>query len=123
MAEEQAVPAGEALSLELTPQQQAQDIERRMNEFNKELDPLCKKYGFVIAVVRQDLPNGFIYQPQLVDTKFAPKAPVAPMKAEAPQVEVAEAAEEAPAEAPVEAKTEATASEAKTEAAVEAPKE
>lgn len=121
MAEEQAVPAGEALSLELTPQQQAQDIERRMNEFNKELDPLCKKYGFVIAVVRQDLPNGFIWQPQLVDTKFAPKAPVAPMKTEAPQVEVAEAAEEAPAEAPVEAKAEATVAEA--EKPVEAPKE
>jgi hypothetical protein len=94
MENEEVGTPGEALSLELTPAQQAQDIERRMNEFNAELDPLCKKHGFVITVVRQDLPNGFIFQPQLVDTKFAPKAPVAPMKAEAPQVEVTEPVEE-----------------------------
>lgn len=117
MAEETAVPTGEQvpgeeLKLSLTPKQQADDIQRRMEDFNKELDPLCKKYNFVIAVVRQDLPNGFLWQPQLVDTKFAPKPPVAQAPAtEAPQVEVAESAEEeapaekapeAPAEVPVE---------------------
>lgn len=118
MAEEQTVPAGEGLSLELSPQQQADDITRRMEEFNKELDPLCKKYQFVIAVVRQDLPNGFIYQPQLVDTKFAPQPPAAPMSAEAPQVEVAESAEEAEpvAETETEAPAEAPAEEVKPEA-------
>lgn len=97
---------GEELKLSLTPEQQADDIQRRMEEFNKELDPLCKKYHFVIAVVRQDLPNGFIWQPQLVDTKFAPKPPVMPQPEVAPAVETAE---EAPvAEAPVEKASELT---------------
>lgn len=127
MAEEKAVPAvevpGEELKLSLTPQQQAEDITRRMEEFNKELDPLCKKYHFVIAVVRQDLPNGFIWQPQLVDTKFAPQAPAAPMPAEAPQVEVAESAEEEEA-APEQPETEEVKAEEKApETPAEAPAE
>ncbi len=91
---------GDDLRLSLTPEQQAADIQARMNEFNKELDPLCKKYHFAITVVRQDLPNGFVWQPQLVDTKFAPKPPVMPQPEVAPAVETAE---EAPvAEAPAE---------------------
>lgn len=119
MAEEPVAPAGEDLQLSLTPAQQAEDIERRMKEFNAELDPLCKKYNFVIAVVRNDQPNGTTYHPQLIDTKFAPKPPVqAPV--EAPKVEVAEGSEEPVEEAPVEAPK---AEEAKPAEAAEAPKE
>jgi hypothetical protein len=59
--------------LALTPQQQAEDILKRQNEFNVKLDALCKEYKFAITVVRKDLPNGLVFEPQLMDTKFMPK--------------------------------------------------
>ena len=84
--------------LELTPEQKAEDIKKRQDAFNVEMDILCKKYEFAITVVRQDLPNGFMFNPQLMDTKFLPKQ----VKNAGPEVKIVETPVEAPVEAPKE---------------------
>lgn len=108
MSEEAKAPEGaiiggsqeEVPALALTPQQQAEDILNRQNEFNAKLDKLCKEYKFAITVVRKDLPNGFVFEPQLMDTKFMPKAPINAGPAPKPEAAPEVAPEVAPAEAP-----------------------
>ena len=78
--------------LALTPQQQAEDILKRQNEFNVKLDALCKEYKFAITVVRKDLPNGLVFEPQLMDTKFMPKN--MPVQVAGPGVKAEEKKEE-----------------------------
>lgn len=78
--------------LELTPEQKAEDIKKRQDAFNVEMDALCKKYEFAITVVRQDMPNGFAFNPQLMDTKYLPKMPANA----GPEVKVVEKPVEAP---------------------------
>ena len=70
--EEGTVLEGGAEKLALSPQQQAEDIKAREVEFNKKFQALCQEYKFAITVARRDLPNGFIWEPQLMDTKFLP---------------------------------------------------
>lgn len=69
----------EAPVLSLTPQQQAEDIKLREVEFNKGLQALCAEHKFAITVARVELPNGFVYNPQLMDTKFMPNQGQAPV--------------------------------------------
>lgn len=78
--------------LELTAEQKAEDIKVRQDAFNVEMDVLCKKYEFAITVVRQDMPNGFVFNPQLMDTKFLPKQ----VRNAGPEVKVVEKPVEAP---------------------------
>lgn len=71
--------AEESATIAMTPQQQAEDIMKRQTEFNEELKALLGKHQFNLTVMRQDLPNGFVFVNQLIDTKFAPKEPTAPV--------------------------------------------
>ena len=82
----------EAPVIAMTPQQQAEDIMKRQTAFNEELKGLLGKHHFNMGVMRQDLPNGFVFGIQLFDTKFAPKAPTAPIEEEGAE-EVGEAPE------------------------------
>lgn len=124
MQDAQIIGGENEVELALTPQQQADDIIVRQNEFNVKLDALCKEYKFAITVIKKELPNGFVYEPQLMDTKFMPKG--AQVIQAGPEVKVEEAkAEEVKVEevaAPAEEKaveetvaTEAVAEEAKAE--------
>ena len=87
----------EAPVLSLTPQQQAEDIKAREAEFNKGLQELCAKHKFAITVAKVELPNGFVYNPQLMDTKFMPNQgqPVPPEAPAVPDKEVVDPAPEA----------------------------
>ena len=82
-------PVEAAPALTLTPQQMAADVEGRNIEFNKRFQEICKEFQFAITVVKKELPNGFIYEPQLMDTKFLPDQAVHPTAAAAPKVEIA----------------------------------